>query len=100
MSKEKSVKIKLKLVRQVIAVLEILTIMMVPPRLKDQTRVMVKPKSMMENAGKSISAFMSGEHPHLLHLVDSTSLVSMKDKYFARKRFLKKWPSLTVVPFF
>ena len=78
---------KLKLVSQVIAVLEILTIMMVPRRLKDPTQVMVEPKSMMENAGKSISAFMSGEHQHLLHLVDSTSLVLMKDKYFARKRF-------------
>ena len=80
---------QLKLVRQIIAVLEILTIMMVPPRLKDQTQVMVGPKSTMENAGKSISVFMSGEHLHLLHLMDSTSPVSMKDKYFARKRFKK-----------
>ena len=42
--KEEFVKMKLKLVRQIIAVLEILTIMTVPTRLKDQTQVMMGPK--------------------------------------------------------
>ena len=78
---ERFVKPRAEPVRPVKAALITLMIAMLP------LTVMVALMLTTENAGKNISAFMSGTFTHLLHLEASFLIVSMKVKYFVRKRF-------------